>query len=98
MSPMNEALNGIFEFYSYLISFIFDYMALFDGVTFGWIIISCLVFGFLIRSILVLPRSLNVTDSTFSEDRYGQHGVTHRRTLGGIRSDSWKAGDWRDND
>lgn len=57
MSPMNEALNGIFEFYSYLISFIFDYMALFDGVTFGWIIISCLVFGFLIRSILVLPRS-----------------------------------------
>lgn len=64
MTAMNEALNCIFEFYQLLISFIFDRMVFFDGVTFGWVIISCLVFGFLIRSILVLPKSLHFTVSS----------------------------------
>lgn len=68
MNAMNEALNGIFEFYQLLISFIFDRMSLFDGVSFGWVIISCLVFGFLIRSILVLPKSLHFTVSSDRSD------------------------------
>lgn len=71
MSPMNQALNGIFEFYNLLIDFVFNEMLLFDGVTFGWIIIACLVFGFLIRSILVLPRNLKFDIRT--DDR----GVDH---------------------
>lgn len=91
MTAMNEALNGIFEFYQLLISFIFDRMVLFDGVTFGWVIISCLVFGFLIRSILVLPRSLNVTESTYKEERYGSEGFVHHRSLSGISNDTWRA-------
>lgn len=90
MSPMNDALNGIFEFYSYLINFIFSDMQLFTGVTFGWFIIACLVFGFLLRSILVLPRSLNVVDETYKEERQGQSGTTHHRSLSGISYDIWR--------
>lgn len=69
MSPMNEAFNGIFDFYYQFIEFIFNDMVLFDGITFGWIFISCFVFGFLIKSILVLPYSLEYND----DSRLGSH-------------------------
>lgn len=64
MSPMNEALNGLFDFYYQFIEFIFNDMILFDGISFGWILISCFVFGFLIKSILVLPYSLEYKQDT----------------------------------
>lgn len=76
MSPMNEALNGIFQFYIQFIEFIFNDMLLFDGISFGWVLISCLVFGFLIKSILVLPYSLEYKE----DSRSGSHIITPDNT------------------
>lgn len=56
---MNEALTYIYLIYSRFISLVFTDFALFNGVTIGWVLISVLVFGILIRSILNLPKGVS---------------------------------------
>lgn len=52
---MTEALGYIYEVFDRFIQFVFDDMVLFSGVTFGWVIISLLIFGFVLSNLLTIP-------------------------------------------
>lgn len=52
---MSEALELLFQIYFKFVDFIFDKAEIFNGVTLGWIALSVLVFGVLIRSLLAVP-------------------------------------------
>ena len=54
---MLDALTLFFEIYKGLLSFVFNDMTIVSGVSVGWVAISCLVFGILIRSLLAVPRA-----------------------------------------
>ena len=62
---MQEALNEILQCYLMFLDFVFEDMLLFNGVSFGWIIICLIVFGILVRSVLALPRGIasNISQS-----------------------------------
>lgn len=52
---MSEALTYLLDIYSSFITFIFDTMEIENGVTFGWVMLSGIIFIILIRNILALP-------------------------------------------
>lgn len=52
---MTEALGYIYEIFDRFIQFVFNDMVLFSGVTFGWVIISLLIFGFVLSNLLTIP-------------------------------------------
>ena len=52
---MTAALELLFQIYFKFIDFIFDKAQIFDGVTLGWIALSVLIFGVLIRSLMAVP-------------------------------------------
>lgn len=52
---MAEALQYLYYFYDKFINFVFNEMEFFSNVTFGWVCITCFVFGILIRNIVRLP-------------------------------------------
>lgn len=52
---MNEALTYFYYFFDRGVSFIFNDLAFFTGVTFGWICVVVFVFSILLHSILALP-------------------------------------------
>lgn len=66
---MNEALTYIYYFYDRLINFVFNDMEFFKNVTFGWVLITCIVFGLLIRNILRIPVHGNITIKKESGDK-----------------------------
>lgn len=52
---MSEALTYLLDIYRSFITFVFDTMEIESGVTFGWVILSGIIFIILIRNILALP-------------------------------------------
>lgn len=66
---MNEALTYLYYIYDKFIVFVFDTMEIFDGVTVGWIVISLILFGLIIRSVLNVPRQMGSFDK-FREHTY----------------------------
>lgn len=56
---MGDAVTLLFQIYSKFIEFIFDKFEILDGVTIGWIFVSILVFGVLIRSIMAIPSKFS---------------------------------------
>lgn len=57
---MQEALTWIYSIYDLFIDFIFNQAIIVEGVSFGWILVSIIVFGILIRGFLVVPRGIAV--------------------------------------
>lgn len=55
---MIDALTYIYYAYSKFLDLIFNQFQMFSGVYVGWVLISVLVFGILISSILNLPRGV----------------------------------------
>lgn len=67
---MTEALGYIYEIFDRFIEFVFDDMVLFSGVTFGWVIISLLIFGFVLSNLLTIP-SVPSVGRTKGEKEHG---------------------------
>lgn len=64
---MADALSYIYYTFDKFVTFVFSQMIIVDGVTFGWVCISLLLFSMLIRSILNMPRSMG------SFDKFREH-------------------------
>lgn len=64
---MGEALTLFYQIYQMLLDLIFNDLEIAADVTVGWVLVSCFVFGVLIRSILNLPSKANsyTTDKTY---------------------------------
>lgn len=54
---MSDAIYVFYSLYFYLLNFVFNDMTIVSGVSVGWVAITCLVFGILIRSLLAVPRA-----------------------------------------
>lgn len=52
---MTEALGYIYTIFDRFITFIFNDMALFPGVTFGWICITIIIFYYVLSNLLTIP-------------------------------------------
>lgn len=55
---MNTAIELVKSIFNKCVSFVFNDMIIHDGVSVGWVMIACLVFGLLISSILNLPHHM----------------------------------------
>lgn len=56
---MSDALTYLRYIFVKYVNFIFNDMVISDGVTVGWVAVSVIMFGLMIRSILNVPRSVN---------------------------------------
>lgn len=56
---MADALQYLYYIYDKFVDFVFNTMAIDNGITYGWIILSIVIFSIMIRSILNLPRGIN---------------------------------------
>lgn len=65
---MSEALTYMYYTFDKFVDFVFNSMIIVPGVTFGWVVISIVLFSLLIRNILNLPRSMG------SFDKFREHG------------------------
>ena len=54
---MNDALKYIYYIYDKFVDLVFNKLEFFTNVTVGWVLVGCLLFGILIKSLLSLPRS-----------------------------------------
>lgn len=52
---MVDAINLLFQIYLKFVDFVFDKAEILNGVTLGWIALSVLIFGVLIRSLMAVP-------------------------------------------
>lgn len=52
---MVDAINLLFQIYLKFVDFVFDKAEILSGVTLGWIALSVLIFGVLIRSLMAVP-------------------------------------------
>ena len=52
---MAAALELLFQIYLKFVDFIFDKAEILNGVTLGWVALSVLIFGVLIRSLMAVP-------------------------------------------
>ena len=52
---MVDAINLLFQIYLKFVDFIFDKAEILNSVTLGWIALSVLIFGVLIRSLMAVP-------------------------------------------
>lgn len=52
---MADAITLLFQIYSHFIDFVFNKAIIANGATLGWICLSVLVFGVLIRSLMAVP-------------------------------------------
>lgn len=71
---MAQALTYFYYFFNQCITFVFSDMTIQSGVTVGWVIVSVMVMGMLVRSILNVPRGINLHHSyeTKYYDSYGK--------------------------
>lgn len=53
---MAQALEYLYQIYDGFINMVFNDFALFNGVTVGWVVVSVVVFGILVNSILNIPK------------------------------------------
>lgn len=63
---MSEALQYIYYIFDKLLNWIFNDAEFFPNVTVGWVIITILLFGMVIRSILNLPRNIKWSNNANS--------------------------------
>lgn len=81
---MNEALQYLYYIYDKFIVFVFDTMEISPNVSIGWIALSVMLFGLLIRSILNIPRQMGSFDKFRAHTwdvttEKGTHRVTKKR-------------------
>ena len=55
---MSEALSYLYEIFDGFLDLMFNQFYLFTGVSVGWVAVTVLIFGLVIRSILNVPRSV----------------------------------------
>lgn len=60
---MADALNLFYLVFTNMIAFVFNDMLIQTGVSFGWVLVSCFVFGVLIYNIVNLPSKAPTTHS-----------------------------------
>lgn len=69
---MTQASTNIYYFYSKFINYLFNVMEIQTGVTIGWIIVTCVVFGILINAILSIPKlTPHISETTTINDNSG---------------------------
>lgn len=78
---MSEALDYFYYLFDRLVSLIFNDMAIFEGVTVGWIITVCFVFGILLHNILSLPSRAPTTHNSYRATQT----ISHTESVGGDR-------------
>lgn len=81
---MAEALSYIYYIFDSFVDLIFNRLELFSNVSVGWILISISLFALLIRSVLNLPKGINLhrPSETTYYDNYGHlTGFSRRRRL-----------------
>lgn len=66
---MSDALDYFYYIFDRMVSFIFNDMAIFEGVTVGWILVICFVFGILLYNILSLPSRAPTTHNAYQSYR-----------------------------
>lgn len=57
---MAEALSYIYYIFDSFVDLLFNRLELFSNVSVGWILISISLFALLIRSVLNLPKGINL--------------------------------------
>lgn len=61
---MSQALSFIRRFFTMMTEFVFQDMV-FSGssspVSVGWVIVCCIIFGMVVKSVLVLPQALGIS-------------------------------------
>lgn len=55
---MTEALQYIYYIFDKLLDWLFNSAEFFPNVTIGWVIITIILFGMVIKSIINIPRSV----------------------------------------
>ena len=70
---MNQALTYLYYIFDSFIDLVFNRIEIAQNVSIGWIMISIILFGLIIRSVLNLPKgiSLHKTSSTTYYNKYG---------------------------
>lgn len=54
---MSNAIDIFYYIFTQFINFFFNSYIL-EGVSLGWVVITCIIFGILIRSVLNIPHGL----------------------------------------
>ena len=62
---MNDALTYFYYIFNKLITLVFDDLEIFSGVTIGWVVTCCFVFGILLYNILALPNKAPTTHNAY---------------------------------
>ena len=65
---MSEALEYIYYIFDSMFDWLFNDAELFENVTIGWVIVVCILFGMVIKSILNIPRGSRRTILRFKRD------------------------------
>lgn len=81
---MSEAINYIYVIFSRFLDFVFNDMLIAQGVSIGWVVVSLLIFGVLVRSILNLPRSAPTERGIRSSHLYNSRREYYKQR-GGMR-------------
>lgn len=56
---MEDALNYFYEIFAKCLTFVFE-RCNFSGVSIGWVFVSVIIIGLLVRSILNIPRNVRL--------------------------------------
>ena len=65
---MSEALSYIYYIFDSMFDWLFNDAELFTNVTIGWVIVVCILFSMVIKSILNIPRGIRRTSIHFRRD------------------------------
>lgn len=79
---MADALTYFYYFFNKMLTFVFSTMAIQSGVTVGWIIVSVIVMGMLVRTILNIPKGVNIrhpSTTTFYDKNGSMTGYSVRK-------------------
>lgn len=74
---MSEALQYLYYFYDKFIDFIFNDMEFFSNVTFGWIMVTVIVFGIMFFNVINVP--VNGRIGTIKDGDDSHIGIKHGR-------------------
>lgn len=84
---MNQALTYFIYIYRKTLNFVFNEMFIDSSVTVGWIMISIIVFGILMGSILNIPHRIGNFSNygtkesvsyTYYDDNWNRHTISRR--------------------
>ena len=66
---MSEALQYIYYIFDSMFDWLFNDAELFTNVTLGWVIVVCILFSMVIKSILNIPRGIRRTSIPIRRDQ-----------------------------